>query len=88
MGKKETKEEAFKTMYLGPSIKQYGLVPGVVYESYPVNVTQALKDHPDIKNLMFPVDQNLLKVKANIKTKGTREYILYNILKKELGGNK
>lgn len=87
MSKKIVKaQEVSKVIYLGPTIKEFGLSNGTIFDGFTNNVKVALEKYPKIKNLMFPVDSNLGNVKANLLKSGTKESVLYNSLKKELGG--
>lgn len=78
--KKKTKDKVKKRIYIGPTIA--GIFSGTIFENeYPVYLEKALKEHPEIKNLLVPVDNELAKKKANLNIKGTKENIFFNILK-------
>lgn len=70
-----------KRIYIGPTIA--GIFSGTIFEGnkYPVYLEKALKEYPEIKNLLVPVDSELAKKKANLSLKGTKENIFFNILK-------
>ena len=79
--KKNIKDKVEKRIYIGPTIA--GIFSGTIFEGnkYPVYLEKALKEHPEIKNLLVPVDSELAKKKANLSIKGTKENIFFNILK-------
>ena len=74
--KKNIKDKVEKRIYIGPTIA--GIFSG---NKYPVYLEKALKEHPEIKNLLVPVNSELAKKKANLSIKGTKENIFFNILK-------
>ena len=87
MSKKIVKtQEESKVIYLGPTIKEFGLSNGSIYDGFTNNVKVALEKYPKLKNLIFPVNSNLGNIKSNLLKSGTKESILFNSLKKELGG--
>lgn len=78
--KKKIKDKVEKRIYIGPTIA--GIFSGTIFENeYPVYLEKALKEHPEIKNLLVAVDSELAKKKANLNIKGTKENIFFNILK-------
>lgn len=78
--KKKIKDKVEKRIYIGPTIA--GIFSGTIFENeYPVYLEKTLKEHPEIKNLLVPVDNELAKKKANLNIKGTKENIFFNILK-------
>lgn len=78
--KKKIKDKVEKRIYIGPTIA--GIFSGTIFENeYPVYLEKALKEHPEIKNLLVSVDSELAKKKANLSIKGTKENIFFNILK-------
>ena len=78
--KKKIKDKVEKRIYIGPTIA--GIFSGTIFENeYPIYLEKALKEHPEIKNLLVPVDNELAKKKANLNIKGTKENIFFNILK-------
>lgn len=79
--KKNIKDKVEKRIYIGPTIA--GIFSGTIFEGnkYPVYLEKALKEHPEIKNLLVPVNSELAKKKANLSIKGTKENIFFNILK-------
>ena len=87
MSKKIVKtQEESKVIYLGTTIKEFGLSNGSIFNSFTNNIKSAIEKYPKIKNLMFKINADLGKIKANILKTGTKENILYNSLKRELGG--
>lgn len=75
-------------MYLGPSIKKYGINSGSVYQGeFPSNVKKAIEEYPEIKELFVEIDNNFYKNKGNINKTGTRENIFLKKLMKKLGGD-
>lgn len=74
-------------IYIGPTIKKYGLNSGNIFiGSLSINIQETLKKFPILKELFVPIDENFPLIKKNIKTEGTKENILYKKIIKELGG--
>lgn len=92
MAEKKNKETQLKNknetkIYIGPSIKKYGLSSGAIYKGeLPENVKEAIKEYKEIEILFIPVDTNLALKKRNLKTPGTKENIIYKALLKKIGG--
>lgn len=93
MAEKKTKEKVKETvtavpkMYIGPSIRKYGLIPGTIYTGFTGNVEAAVKEYPEITSLFVAVDKDFVKNKEKIKTKGTKENLILKRLVKKVGGN-
>lgn len=84
---KKEPEKIFLKMYIGPTIKNYGLTHGIVYENLSFeNIQLAIKNYPEIKELFIDIDKNFTKNKNNINILGTKENIFYKKLLKKLGG--
>lgn len=74
-------------IYIGPTIKKYGLNSGNIFiGSLSINIQETLKKFPILKELFVPIDENFPLIKKNIKIEGTKENILYKKIIKELGG--
>ena len=84
---KEIKDKPVKQMYIGPSIKKYGLNSGTIFEGeHPNNVKAAKEEYPEIISLFINVNKDFPLKKTNVKTPGTKENVLYKAILKKLGG--
>lgn len=94
MAEKKVKEAQLKTekisikqMYIGPSIKKYGIASGTIYDGeFPSNMAEAVKEFPEIKFLFVNIDKELAYKKSNLNKKGTKENITFKAILKKLGG--
>lgn len=91
-GKKEKIEEKNKIerlekkMYLGPKLKEYGLMPGQIFEGEHEVIKEAIKKYQGLGELFIKIDKEFSKNKENINKNGTKEnFVLKNIMK-QLGG--
>lgn len=74
-------------IYIGPTIKKYGLNSGNIFiGSLSINIQETLKKFPILKELFVPINEDFPIVKKNLKIEGTKENILYKKIIKELGG--
>lgn len=74
-------------IYIGPTIKKYGLNSGNIFiGSLSINIQETLKKFPILKELFVPINEDFPLIKKNIKIEGTKENILYKKIIKELGG--
>lgn len=74
-------------IYIGPTIKKYGLNSGNIFiGSLSENVQETLKEFPILKELFVPINEDFPLIKKNLKIEGTKENILYKKIIKELGG--
>ncbi|MCF2639390.1 MAG: hypothetical protein SOR11_07390 [Fusobacterium sp.] len=84
---KEIVKEKASKIYLGPSIRKYGLMTNTVYlGDFPSNVEEAIKEFPEIAPLFIEINSEFALKKGNIVKAGTRENILFNKILKKLGG--
>lgn len=84
---KEIVKEKASKIYLGPSIRKYGLMTNTVYlGDFPLNVENAIKEFPEITSLFIEINSEFALKKGNIVRAGTRENILFNRILKKLGG--
>ena len=84
---KEIVKEKVSKMYLGPSIRKYGLTTNTVYlGDFPSNVEDAIKEFPEITSLFLEVNSEFALNKGKVVKTGTRENILFNRILKKLGG--
>ena len=77
---KETVKKISK-MYLGPSIRKYGMTNTVYLGDFPSNVEEAIKEFPEIKSLFLEINSEFTLNKGKVVKAGTRENILFNIIK-------
>lgn len=75
-----------KKMYLGPTIKKYGLTTGQIYEGEHSNVKSAILKIKGLNTMFVKIDKDFSKTKDRFSQKGTKENILYNEILKQLGG--
>lgn len=75
-----------KKIYLGPTIKKFGLINGQIYEGEHTNIKTAISEIKNLKNLFLTIDEDFPKIKNNFFIKGTKENIIYNEVLKQIGG--
>lgn len=79
------KKKDIPEIYIGPTIKKYGLNSGSIFVgNLPANIQDALEKFPIVKELFVPVDEYFSMAKKNLKKEGTRENILYKKIIKVL----
>ena len=79
------KRKDIPEIYIGPTMKKYGLNSGSVFVgNLPANIQDALEKFPIVKELFVPADENFPVVKKNLKEEGTRVNILYKKIIKVL----
>lgn len=84
---KEIVKEKTSKMYLGPSIRKYGLLTNTVYlGDFPSNIEEAIKEFPEIAPLFVEINSEFAIKKGNVVKTGTKENILFNRILKKLGG--
>lgn len=90
MAKEKVKEKVNEgpKIYLGPNIAKYGLTQGQVYLCEDELIKTIINEYPGTKKFFISVDENLGKVKQQIREKGTVENLLYNELKLKINGGK
>lgn len=69
-------------VYCGPTvrnlIRQYFISEGI-----PEYMNKFLEEHPIARSLFVPIEK-FPETRVKLETKGSREYLLYNKLKKEM----
>lgn len=73
--------------YIGPTIAKYGLTTGNIYQyGYPTNISELINKYPLVTELFIAINKEYALKKKAVKTKGTKEFAIYNAVIMAIGG--